>query len=72
MKKVNFLDISMAYWINIFVKFEISVFIRDNSGLFKIIFVYFMNLLRLYFCLLYISELSIYFNVRTELLFFNF
>lgn len=72
MKKVNFLDISMAYWINIFVKFEISVFIRDNSGLFKIIFVYFMNLLRLYFCLLCISELSIYFNVRTELLFFNF
>lgn len=70
MKKVNFLDISMAYWINIFVKFEISVFIRDNSGLFKIIFVYFMNLLRLYFCLLYISELSIYFNVRTESLFF--
>lgn len=31
MKKVNFLDISMAYWINIFVKFEISVFIREKQ-----------------------------------------
>lgn len=31
MKKVNFLDISMAYWINIFVKFEISVFIHEKQ-----------------------------------------
>lgn len=63
------LDISMAYWINIFqfiYLFKIWNFrfyyARNNSVYKNYICTYFMNLLRLYFCLLYISESSMYFN----------